>query len=267
MTSSKQDDHAPESQVDRVYNEIGVSYSTTRRPDPRIEQQILDALGNARSVVNVGAGTGAYEPADRDVLAIEPSSVMRAQRPAGAARCIDGHAEALPLLDHSFDAAMALLSLHHWKDWRAGVHELRRVARTRIVIFTYDPAFAGSWWLKRDYLSKLVALDIARFPTIAEQAAAAGEDTAIEAVPIPHDCADGFLGAYWRRPRAYLDPDIRAGISTFHLPGADALLGGLEHLANDLDDGRWKQRNRDILDRTELDLGYRLLVAGSARSD
>ena len=120
-------------------------------------------------------------------------------------------------------------SLHHWKDWRAGVDELRRVARTRIVIFTYDPAFAGSWWLKRDYLSKLVALDIARFPTIAEQAAAAGEDTAIEAVPIPHDCADGFLGADWRRPRAYLDPDIRAGISpTFLPPGADALLGGLD---------------------------------------
>ncbi len=164
---------AAENQSDRVYDEIGVSYSTTRRPDPRIERRIVDALGDAGSVVNVGAGAGAYEPGDRDVLAVEPSAVMRAQRPAGAARCIEGRAEALPLADRSFDAAMTLLSLHHWKDWRAGVAELRRVARTRIVIFTYDPAFAGSWWLKRDYLSKLVALDIARFPTIAEQAGAA----------------------------------------------------------------------------------------------
>ena len=252
---------AAENQSDRVYDEIGVSYSTTRRPDPRIERRIVDALGDAGSVVNVGAGAGAYEPGDRDVLAVEPSAVMRAQRPAGAARCIEGRAEALPLADRSFDAAMTLLSLHHWKDWRAGVAELRRVARTRIVIFTYDPAFAGSWWLKRDYLSKLVALDIARFPTIAEQAGAAGESTVVETVPIPHDCTDGFLGAYWRRPRAYLDPRIRAGISTFHLPGADALLGGLERLASDLDDGRWEQRNRDILDHTELNLGYRLLIA------
>lgn len=244
-----------------MYDEIGTSYSATRRPDPRIERRIRHALGDAQSIVNVGAGTGAYEPVDGDVLAVEPSAVMRAQRPDGAAPCINGCAEALPLADDSFDAAMALLSLHHWKDWRAGVDELRRVARARVVIFTYDPAFASSWWLKRDYLSKLVALDIARFPMIAEQAAAAGESTAVETVPIPHDCTDGFLGAYWRRPRAYLDSHIRAGISTFHLPGADALLGGLERLARDLDDGRWEQRNRDILDRTELDLGYRLLIA------
>jgi SAM-dependent methyltransferase len=252
---------SPDSPAAHVYNEIGVKYTTNRQPDPRIEQHVLDALGDARSVVNVGAGTGAYEPSDREVLAVEPSRVMRAQRPPNAARCIDASAESLPLPDGSFDTAMALLSLHHWSDWRAGVGELRRIARKRVVIFTYDPSFAGSWWLKRDYLPELVALDIRRFPTIAEQAAAAGEATVANAVPIPHDCRDGFLGAYWRRPHAYLDPDIRAGISTFHLPGAEALLGGLDQLARDLDSGHWEQRNHDILDRIELDLGYRLLTA------
>jgi SAM-dependent methyltransferase len=243
-----------------VYDEIGISYTTTRRPDPRIERRIWAALGDARSVVNVGAGAGAYEPTGREVLAVEPSAVMREQRPDGAARCIEGRAESLPLADGSFDAAMALLSLHHWSDWRAGVGELRRVARERVVILTYDPAFAGSWWLKRDYLGELVGLDVARFPTIAEQAAAAGSDTVVEVLPIPHDCSDGFLGAYWKRPHSYLDPGVRAGISTFHLPGAEALLGGLEQLARDLETGEWARRNHEILDRAELDLGYRLLL-------
>jgi SAM-dependent methyltransferase len=243
------------------YDEIGVRYRTNRRADPRIEGQILEALGDARSVVNVGAGTGAYEPSDHEVLAVEPSRVMRAQRPPGAAPCIDASAESLPLPDGSFDAAMALLTVHHWRDWRAGIRELRRVARSRVVIFTYDPAFPNGSWLTRDYLPELVALDVQRFPAIEQQAAAAGPATAVDAVPIPHDCTDGFLGAYWRRPHAYLDPKIRAGISTFHLPGAAALLGGLDELAQDLKTGRWLQRNEPLLDRNELDLGYRLLTA------
>jgi SAM-dependent methyltransferase len=254
-------DVSPEHPPNRAYDEIGVGYTTRRQPDPRIERQIHNALGDARSVINVGAGTGAYEPSDREVLAVEPSEVMRAQRAADAAPCIEATAESLPFPDRSFDAAMALLTLHHWSDWQAGLDELRRVACRRVVIFTYDPSHASSWWLKRDYLAELVGLDVERFPTIAEQARAAGAVTAVDAVPIPYDCRDGFLGAYWRRPHAYLDPSIRARISTFHLPGADALLGGLEHLARDLENGLWEQRNHDILDRTELDLGYRLIVS------
>lgn len=245
----------------RTYDQIGDGYALTRRADPRIERQIRDALGDARSILNVGAGTGAYEPADRTVLAIEPSAMMRAQRPRGAAPCVDATAESLPLTDRSVDAAMALMSLHHWQDWRAGIGELRRVARKRVVIFTYDPAFAERWWLARDYLTELVLLDVKRFPTIEEQSAAAGERTVVESVPIPLDCRDGFLGAYWRRPHAYLDPDVRAGISTFQLPGAERLLGGLDRLADDLESGRWQQRNSDILEHPELDLGYRLLVS------
>ena len=244
-----------------AYDAIGLGYTSNRQPDVRIETQILNALGDARSVLNVGAGAGAYEPSDCEVLAVEPSPVMRAQRPLGAPACIDACAESLPLPDRSFDAAIALLSLHHWSDWRAGVREMRRVASSRIVILTYDPAFAGSWWLKRHYLADLVALDIDRFPTIAEQAEAVGDATIVQEIPIPHDCRDGFLGAYWRRPHAYLDPGVRAGISTFHLPGAEALLGGLDRLAEDLQSGEWERRNREILARSELDLGYRLLVS------
>jgi SAM-dependent methyltransferase len=251
----------PAEELARSYDEIGVRYTSNRRADPRIERQIHDALGDSRSVLNVGAGSGAYEPTHRQVLAIEPSAVMRAQRPDGAPPCMDARAECLPLTDDSVDVAMALMSLHHWSDWRGGVNELRRVARDRVVIFTYDPAFAGRWWLGRDYLSELVRLDVQRFPTIEEQAAAAGARTAVEPVPVPYACRDGFLGAYWRRPEAYLLPDIRAGISTFQLPGADSLLGGLDRLAQDLQSGRWEQRNQEILDRTELDLGYRLLIS------
>jgi SAM-dependent methyltransferase len=222
--------------------------------------RILEALGDARSIANVGAGAGTYEPHDRQVLPIEPSLRMIAQRAPGLARAIRGHAESLPLASSSVDAAMACLTLHHWADWRIGVQELRRVARKRVVIFTYDHSYAERFWLLRDYLPKLGRLDCARFPAIDEQRVAMGEEVRVEPVPIPHDCMDGFLAAYWRRPNAYLDQRVRADISTFHLPGAERLLGGLDRLAEDLQTSRWEERNRDLLGRPELDLGYRLLV-------
>jgi hypothetical protein len=158
------------------------------------------------------------------------------------------------------DAAMACLTLHRWSDWRIGIQELRRVARKRVVIFTYDPSFMERFWLLRDYLPRLARLDSMRFPVIDEQRAATGEEVRIESISIPHDCEDGFLAAYWRRPMAYLDERIRASMPTFHLPGAERLLEGLEELADDLQTGRWEARNQDILEREELDLGYRLLV-------
>jgi len=243
-----------------AYDEIGVGYAAVRRADPHIARRIHAALGDARSVANVGAGAGAYEPWDREVLPIEPSRWMIAQRAPELARAIRGHAENLPLPSDSVDAALACMTLHHWADWRIGVQELRRVARKRVVIFTYDRSYAQHFWLLRDYLPKLGRLDSARFPAIEEQCVATGEEVDVEAVPIPHDCEDGFLAAYWRRPRAYLDERIRAGMSSFHLPRADGLLEGLEELAGDLETGRWEDRNRDILDREHLDLGYRLLV-------
>jgi SAM-dependent methyltransferase len=244
------------------YDKIGFGYSVTRRADPRIAAQIHGALGDARSIVNVGAGTGSYEPGGRDVLAIEPSGEMIAQRGSRRAPAAWGHAESLPLATDSVDAAMACLTLHHWADWRIGVQELRRVARKRVVIFTYDNSYATSFWLLRDYLPKLARLDRARFPALEEQRVAIGdEEVRVEPVPVPHDCEDGFLGAFWRRPSAYLDERVRACMSTFHLPGAERLLGGLETLAEDLRSGRWQERNRELLWRADLDLGYRLLVA------
>jgi SAM-dependent methyltransferase len=243
-----------------AYDQVGRGYTATRRPDPRIAARIDEALGDARTIVNVGAGAGAYEPSNREVLAIEPSRAMIAQRAPDSAPAIRGYAENLPLEADSVDAAMACMTLHHWADWRIGVQELRRVARKRVVIFTYDHSYAKRFWLLRDYLPKLSRLDGARFPAIDEQRVAIGDDVELEPVPIPHDCEDGFLAAYWRRPRAYLDEQIRAGMSIFQLPSAGRLLDGLELLAEDLETGRWEERYHDILEQEELDLGYRLLI-------
>jgi|HubBroStandDraft_3_1064219.scaffolds.fasta_scaffold30989_3 SAM-dependent methyltransferase len=238
-----------------------------RRPDPRIAAQIHRALGDAHSIVNVSAGAGAYEPYDRQVLPVESSQRLIAERSPKLAPVIRGYAESLPLGSGSVDAAMACLTLHHWSDWRVGVQELRRVARKRVVMFTYDPSYAENFWLLRDYLPKLGRLDSARFPAIDQQRAATGECVRVERVPIPHDCADGFLAAYWRRPSAYLDERTRAGISSFRLPGAAHLLGGLDELAEDLRTGAWHERNSELMERSELDLGYRLLVCELSESD
>ncbi len=243
-----------------AYDETGIGYALSRRADPRIARQIHEALGEADSVVNVGAGAGAYEPLDRQVLPIEPSTAMIAQRSPELAVAIRGYAENLPLPCDCVDAAMACMTLHDWSDWRIGVHELRRVARRRVVVFTYDRRYWERFWLLRDYLPKLGRLDSARFPSIEEQRAALGEEVSVLTVPLAHDCEDGFLAAYWRRPRAYLDEQVRAGMSIFHLPRAHALLDGLDYLAEDLDSGRWEDRYEDLLEREQIDLGYRLLV-------
>jgi hypothetical protein len=242
------------------HHQVGDWYDVTRKPDPRIAIRIYEALGDARSVVNVGVGTSAYEPLDREVLPIEPYEATIAQRAPELPPAIKGHPESLPLASGSVDAAMAFMALQHWPDWRIGVQELRRVARKRVVIFTYDHSYTKRFWLLRDYLPKLARLECERFPGINEQRAATGEEVEVRPVPIPHDCEDGSLAAYWRRPTAYLDEHVRSGISSFRLASATELLDGLEDLAEDLRTGRWESRNHDILEREELDLGYRLLV-------
>jgi SAM-dependent methyltransferase len=244
-----------------AYDRPGAGYTPTQRPDPRIAMKIYEALGDANSIANVGAGAGAYEPYDREILPIEPSERMIAQRGPALPAAIRGYAEDLPLATDSVDAALACLTLHYWADWRIGLRELRRVARKRVVIFTYDHSYAKRFWLMRDYLPKLARLDEARFPAIAEQVVAIGDDVRVESVPIPYDCKDGLLGTYWRRPEAYLDEHVRSRIATFRLPGAERLLDNLQDLAGDLQTGRWEEINRDLLEREELDLGYRLLIA------
>jgi SAM-dependent methyltransferase len=243
------------------YDASRAAYTATRRPDPRIAAAIERALGDARTVANVGAGAGSYESPDREVIAIEPSATMRAQRPEGAPDAIDARAEALPLEDASVDAATAILTVHHWSDPLAGLRELRRIARGPVVVLTFDPAAAEALWLVRDYLPELAAVDRARFPTIDATVQALGGPTTVDRVPIPHDCRDGFLGAYWRRPERYLEPAVRPGISTFGELDEAVLERGLRRLRNDLDSGAWRRRYGGLLPLEELDIGYRLVVS------
>ncbi|HEY3758482.1 MAG TPA: methyltransferase domain-containing protein [Solirubrobacteraceae bacterium] len=239
------------------YERIGLGYIQARRTEPRIAERIFAALGDASSVLNVGAGTGSYEPSDRDVLAVEPSRVMRSQRPPGAAPCIDACAEALPLPDQCFDAALAVLSDHHWRDPIAGLRELLRVAR-RVVVFQWDDAEIERFWLVRDYLPEYHAL-AAGGPTLHERAAAI--KARMEPVPIPFDVVDGFFHAYWRRPAAYLQEPVRRGCSVWARVGELAERRAVAALAADLDSGAWAERNVELLELESIDLGARLLIA------
>ncbi|QYK46917.1 MAG: class I SAM-dependent methyltransferase [Phycisphaeraceae bacterium] len=254
-----------------LYNTIGHAYARHRRPDPRIAQAINAALGNATSVVNVGAGTGSYEPPskhqDRTVLAVEPSDVMIRQRPAPplAAPCVQGSADSLPLEDNSFDAAMAILTIHHWPDPAQGLRQMARVARHRVVILTWipDAPDASPFWLTRDYFPEILAHDRTIFPTTAALTTLLERTIGpphITPVPIPHDCIDGFLCAYWRRPECYLDPEKRACISSFARIDPEPGLAALRaDLSPDHSTGRWADRNRHLLTLDALDLGYRLI--------
>ena len=243
----------------QLYDTIGATYTVTRRTEPRIAAQVWTALGDARTVLNVGAGTGSYEPPDRHVVAVEPSALMRSQRPEGAAPCVAAVAESLPFGDRSFDAAMAFATVHHWQDPIAGLREMRRVAR-RVVVFTHDSSDAGwlhRFWLTRDYLPEVAEL-VAGRPSLSELARAIG--ARIEPVLIPWDCSDGFFEAYWRRPEAYLDENVRRGISVRSGVGPDAEQRAVRSLRDDLDSGQWAERNRDLVALDEAELGLRLLV-------
>ena len=245
---------------EQLYDTIGASYAATRRTEPRIAAQVWDALGDARTVVNVGAGTGSYEPPDREVTAVEPSALMRSQRPAGAARCVAALAERLPFADGSFDAAMAFVTVHHWQDPIAGLREMQRVAR-RVVVFTHDSTDAGwrhRFWLTRDYLPEVAEL-VAGRPPLRELAGAI--EARVEPVLIPWDCVDGFFEAYWRRPEAYLDDHVRRGVSVWARVGPDAEQRAVRSLRDDLVSGRWAERNRDLVALDAAELGLRLLVA------
>jgi SAM-dependent methyltransferase len=247
-----------------TYDQIGRGYLGVRQTDPRIAARIDEALGDARSVLNVGAGAGSYEPADRDVTAIEPSEVMIAQRPPGSAPVIQASAEELPLDDDSFDAAMAIVSDHHWRDRAAGLREMVRVARHRVLILNADPGLADRFWLTRGYLPSFISLIPERYRESgywAEELRSLIGDVEIRPVPVPHDCRDGFYQAYWRRPRAYLDPRIRNSISVFHRLPQTEVSDAMERLRSDLDDGVWEERYSDLRAALELDVGLRLVVS------
>ncbi len=242
----------------RLYDRIGFGYAAHRRADPRIAAAIEAALGDAVTVVNVGAGTGSYESNSRRVIAVEPSPVMIAQRSAGAAPVVQSVAEAIPFASRSFDAATAILTIQHWSDKARGLAELKRVARRQVILTADIDVLAERLWIVRDYFRLLVDVDRMRFVSPAVIADAVGA-TVVEAVPIPSDCRDGFLGAYWSRPEAYLDPKVLAAISVMAILPDDERESGLARLRADLTDGTWDERYGHLRNRQQMDVGFRLV--------
>jgi SAM-dependent methyltransferase len=237
------------------YDSIGINYAQLRKPDPRIAAAIRAALGQAQTVLNVGAGTGSYEPVDRQVTAVEPSREMIWQRGPSAAKVVQASAEDLPFDDDAFDVSMAILTIHHWTDQEKGLREMRRVTRGRIVLLTFDPSHRP--WLT-DYFPELVTLDEAQMPAMSDYQRWLG---AVKVAPVlvPHDCSDGFLYAYWRRPEVYLDARMRSGSSSCWAIGNAET--GLQRLRQDLATGEWGRRYAELLTQDAYDAGYRLVVA------
>lgn len=242
----------------KAYDSIGLQYRSRRNPDARIAAQINRALGEARTVCNVGAGTGSYEPSDREVVAVEPSQIMIAQR-TSKHRVVNACAESLPFPDDSFDAAMAILSVHHWSNPIKGLAEMRRISRRQLV-FTFDPGRQMDHWLVSEYLPEIVAFEQNRALSIAQIKECLRAQT-VECVPIPWDCTDGFQAAYWRRPAEYLKPEVQATISTLAQLPQEIVSKAMDRLADDLASGRWATRYADLLQCGEMDFGYRLVVA------
>jgi SAM-dependent methyltransferase len=243
-----------------IYDQIGLGYSDIRRPDHRLAAQITAALGDARTVLNVGAGAGAYEPSDRHVVAVEPSTEMIAQRPLGSAPVVQAEVESLPFETDSFDAALALLTVHHWQDMPAGLAELRRVARRRVVLLTVNPDVLGELWMNRDYWPEMSEIESRRMPSMAELEADLPVPSS-KPVPVPRDCSDGFASAYWARPEALLDPAVRQASSNWHAVSAEVTERGLRQLEEDLESGEWDKRNGHLRSQESLDVGLCLVVA------
>jgi SAM-dependent methyltransferase len=241
-----------------IYDGIGLAYARHRRPDPRIAAQIERALGGVRTVVDVGAGTGSYEPSDKAVLAVEPSVVMAAQRASGAAPVVRAVAESLPFPDNCFDAALAVLTIHHWSDAVGGLREMARVARG-VTVLTFDPVVHADFWLFRDYLPEATALPsyLVLPPEVVAETIGAER---IEPVMIPADCVDGFNWAFWRRPGEYLDPEVRACMSGLALLPDDLVARRMDQLRADIADGTWHERNGDLMEDPAIDGGLRLVV-------
>jgi SAM-dependent methyltransferase len=224
------------------YADHGHGYGRQRRTDPRLAAWVHAALGDARTILNVGAGAGSYEPTDRHVLAIEPSAAMRAQRPAHLAPAIDGVAENLPLDDQSFDATMALVTVHQWPDLDKGLRELRRVTRGPIVVLTFDPDALDRYWMA-DYAPEMLAVERRRFPTTAALVKGLGGACEVHVLQIPNDCVDGFSEAFFARPEAFLDPAVRRSQSAWGFVPDDVQARIVERLGADLASGEWDRRH------------------------
>lgn len=240
------------------YDRLGQGYSRVRRPDPRIAAQIDAALGKARTVLNVGAGTGSYEPEGREVTAVEPSAEMIGQRPPGSAPVVQASAEGLPFADASFDASLAVLTVHHWADLGAGLAELRRVSRERIVIVTFDPEALTDLWIPRDYFPEMFALKRRSGATSGALSAQLAGAT-VEPIPVPRDCTDLFFAALWARPEKLFDEEVVKPMWVWQSISEEARRSGRERLRADLDSGAWEQRFGHLRELPSLDVGLRLV--------
>ncbi|GAA3051110.1 class I SAM-dependent methyltransferase [Pseudonocardia yunnanensis] len=248
--------------INDPYQTFGKGYGLQRRTDPQIQTLIDNALGDATTVVNVGAGTGSYEPVGRRVLAVEPSVTMLAQRPPGAAPAVRATAEAIPLADNAVDVGLAILTVHHWPDAEKGLDELVRVSRRQVVL-TWDPAMMSrSFWLISEYLPEIGRREAtaAAIGVVTAGLSRHHAEVEVRPVPVPADCADRFLAAHWRRPHAYLDPAVRAASSGIAALPPEVVDAAMQHLTDDLAGGRWQRRHHDLLERDALDVGYRLVI-------
>jgi SAM-dependent methyltransferase len=256
MTSRQADGSAG----DANYGAIGASYASYRQPEPAIASQIHRALGPARSVLNLGAGAGSYEPVDREVTAVEPSASMRAQRPAHLSVAIDAVAEALPFLDGQFEASMATFTVHQWKDLDAGLREMRRVTRGPVVILSCDPDLVRDFWLN-DYAPEALAAEARRYPALARIGEILGGRTLSEAVSIPLHCRDGFNEAYYGRPERFLDERARAANSAWSFVDPDTAAASVARLKRDLDNGSWDARHSPLRTQATYDGSLRLVIS------
>lgn len=238
------------------YDQVAEAYQRYRKPDPRIAERIQFHTEGAQKVLNIGAGTGSYEPEDCDMVAVEPSSEMISQRKNAKVELVRGVAEDLPFKDNAFDISMGILTIHHWADIESGLKEMVRVTRNRIILYTWI-GYGKDFWLE-NYIPEISGVDLALFPTLNELNRIL-EGISVETIEVPYDCSDGFMCAYWRRPEAYLNPEARKAISTFsRLPNIQDRLDRLEY---DINSGAWRKKHGNLLDKESLDLGYRLVIS------
>jgi SAM-dependent methyltransferase len=242
------------------YEQDGTHYSAIRRPEPRFARAIREALGDATTLINVGAGAGSYEPEDLEVTAVEPSASMRSQRPPHLAPALDAVAEDLPFPDQTFDAALASVTIHQWSDLAGGLAEVRRVTRGPVVIMTFDPVSLRKFWLA-EYAPEMMERESGRMPALGEVTALLGGSVQIEELPIPADCADGFAEAYFGRPEAFLDTRVRRSQSAWGFIDDDEERGSVERLAAALEDGSWDRRFGELRSAAEYSGSLRLVVA------
>ena len=243
--------------MEPIYDNIGRNYSVTRCTDPKVAAQLYPELEGATRIINIGAGTGSYEPEDAPLVAVEPSAKMIAQRKAGSHRVEQAFAEKLPFEDNSFSHAMTILSMHHWGDRSQAFSEINRVATDKLVAITWDPT-SEPFWLTRDYFPEIYETDKRIFPDL-DELKDHFDDVVMRPLLIPSDCEDGFFAAFWKRPDAYLDPNVRQATSPFSK--VERLEEGLQKLADDLASGAWAKQNAAILALASLDVGYRLITA------